>query len=43
MPDVLTSGGRQAFAERYYEVMGVSPDAYLWEYFRKLEELVPAS
>jgi hypothetical protein len=38
----LTPGGRQAFAERYYEVMGVSPDAYLWEYFRKLEEIVPA-
>jgi hypothetical protein len=30
----------QALAERYYEAMGVSPDEYLAEFFRRVDELL---
>jgi hypothetical protein len=32
---------RQEFSERYYEAMGASPDNYLSEFFRRLEEIAP--
>ncbi len=38
----LSSARRQAFAEEYYAEMGASPDEYLTEFFRRLEEIVPA-
>jgi hypothetical protein len=38
----LTREKRQRFAESYYKIMGSSPDAYLWEFFRRLEEIVPS-
>jgi hypothetical protein len=38
VPRVATAEG-QALAERYYDSMGASPDGYLAEFFRRIEEL----
>ncbi|HXQ88160.1 MAG TPA: hypothetical protein VN733_00850, partial [Solirubrobacterales bacterium] len=38
---IATERGRQELGERYYEVMGSSPDAYLGEFFRRLDGLSP--
>jgi hypothetical protein len=37
----LSAASRQALAEGYYEAMAASPDAYLFEFFRRLGEIVP--
>jgi hypothetical protein len=34
---------RIRFSQAYYEALDVPPDDYLWEYWRRLEEIVPAA
>jgi hypothetical protein len=41
-PQLGTAAG-QKFAERYYEAMGASPDHYLAEFSRRLDDLAPIS
>ncbi len=37
----LTVVKRDAFADAYYTACGSSPEDYLWEFWRRLEEIVP--
>lgn len=37
----LTTAKRDAFADAYYTACGSSPEDYLWEFWRRLEEIVP--
>ena len=37
----LTKAKRDAFADAYYTACGSSPEDYLWEFWRRLEEIVP--
>lgn len=39
-PPRATEPAGQALAERYYEAMGISPDDYLAEFFRRLDGLI---
>ncbi len=37
----LTATEREAFADAYYVACGSSPEDYLWEFWRRLEDIVP--
>jgi hypothetical protein len=39
----LTPAARSRFSQSYYEALSAPPDDYLWEYSRRLEEIVPTT